>query len=248
MTALAALATPPVGPITIDGHPPLRRRPFGPLHEALAQLGVSVTPGETFGSLPATIDGPPSDGSPSIRGDVSSQYVTALMLIGPYLPGGLRLQLTSGLISRPYVELTAFVMGWFDGTQIEIGDDLITVAPGEYRRQSRHDRARCLVRELPAGNRRCAGGAVQVDGLGDRALQGDARFADLLAEMGCTVERDEHRFVSAAPAVCAASISTCPTTPTWFRRWPSSLRSPTRRAGSVASASSVTRRAIGSAT
>jgi len=192
VSALAALATPPVGPITIDGHPPLRRRPFGPLHEALAQLGVSVTPGETFGSLPVTIDGPPSGGSAAIRGDVSSQYVTALMLIGPYLPGGLRLQLTSGLISRPYVELTASVMGWFDGTQVEIGDDLITVAPGVYRPSRVRIEPDASSASYPLAIAAVAGGAVQVDGLGDRALQGDARFADLLGRMGCTVERDEH--------------------------------------------------------
>ncbi len=192
VTALAALAAPPVGPITIDGHPPLRRRPFGPLHEALAQLGVSVTPGETFGNLPSTIHGPPSSGSAAIRGDVSSQYVTALMLIGPYLPGGLRLELTSGLISRPYVELTASVMGWFGGTQVEVGDDLITVAPGEYRPSQVVIEPDASSASYPLAIAAVAGGAVQVDGLGDRALQGDARFADLLAQMGCVVERDEH--------------------------------------------------------
>jgi 3-phosphoshikimate 1-carboxyvinyltransferase len=108
VTALAALGT---GPITIDGHPPLRRRPFGPLHEALGQLGVSVTPGEAFGQPPGDDPGPPTSGGLRIRGDVSSQYVTALMLIGPYLPSGLELRLTSELVSRPYVELTAAVMG-----------------------------------------------------------------------------------------------------------------------------------------
>jgi 3-phosphoshikimate 1-carboxyvinyltransferase len=192
VTALAALAAPPVGPIRIDGHPPLRRRPFGPLHEALAQLGVAVKPGDTFGNLPATIYGPPSSGSAAIRGDISSQYVTALMLIGPYLPGGLRLELTSGLVSRPYVELTASVMGWFDGTQVEIGDDLIAVAPGEYRPGHVLIEPDASSASYPLAIAAVAGGAVQVDGLGNSALQGDAAFADLLGQMGCVVERDEH--------------------------------------------------------
>ena len=152
----------------------------------------SVTPGERFGNLPATIDGPPSSGSVAIRGDVSSQFVTALMLIGPYLPGGLRLELTSALISRPYVELTASVMGWFDGTQVEIGDDLITVAAGEYRPGRIMIEPDASSASYPLAIAAVAGGSVQVDGLGDRALQGDARFADLLGEMGCVVERDEH--------------------------------------------------------
>ncbi|NNE13248.1 MAG: 3-phosphoshikimate 1-carboxyvinyltransferase, partial [Ilumatobacter sp.] len=97
VTALAALGTTPV---IIDGHPPLRRRPFGPLHDALRQLGVTVASAEGAGSLPATVHGPAGSGDVSMPGDVSSQFVSGLMMIGPYLPGGLRLTLTSQLVSR----------------------------------------------------------------------------------------------------------------------------------------------------
>ncbi len=129
VTALAALAS---SPITVDGHPPLRSRPFGPLHEALVELGVVVTPGEAAGHLPATISGPPTSGSVTIRGDVSSQYVTALMLIGPYLPGGLDLALTTPLVSRPYVELTAATMQWFGVDDVEIDERAVRVGAGRY--------------------------------------------------------------------------------------------------------------------
>jgi len=188
LTALVALAG---GPFTIDGYPPLRRRPFGPLHEALTQLGVAVTPGASFGNLPATIEGPPSTGRATIGGAVSSQFVTALMLIGPYLPGGLRLRLTTELISRPYVELTAAVMGWFYFPEVEVGDDLITVAPGSYRPCDMAIEPDASSASYPLAIAAVVGGAVQVDRLGTTALQGDARFADYLAEMGCEVERDE---------------------------------------------------------
>jgi 3-phosphoshikimate 1-carboxyvinyltransferase len=188
VTALAALGT---GPITIDGHPPLRRRPFGPLHEALTQLGVSVTPGEAFGRLPVTIQGPPTSGHLRIRGDVSSQYVTALMLIGPYLPGGLELRLSSDLVSLPYVELTAALMKRFGGEGVAIGDDLIVVEPGEYRPARLTVEPDASSASYPLAIAALSGGRVTVEGLGSGALQGDAAFADVLAEMGCTVERSE---------------------------------------------------------
>jgi 3-phosphoshikimate 1-carboxyvinyltransferase len=188
VTALASLSS---DQITVDGHPPLRSRPFGPLHEALAQLGVAVTPGESFGNLPVTIQGPPTTGRAAIRGDVSSQYVTALMLIGPYLPGGLRLHLTTELISRPYVDLTAAVMGWFGCSQVGVGEHLITVAPGEYAPSNVSIEPDASSASYPLAIAAVVGGAVQVDGLGTTALQGDSRFADHLAAMGCDLERDE---------------------------------------------------------
>jgi 3-phosphoshikimate 1-carboxyvinyltransferase len=187
VTALAALGS---APITIDGHPPLRARPFGPLHEALGQLGVDVSPGETFGNLPATVTGPPSSGRVQIRGDVSSQYVTALMLIGPELPGGLDLALTTPLISRPYVELTAAVMAWFGITDVEVADARIRVAPGAYAPADVAVEPDASSASYPLALAAVCGGSVSVPGLGDGALQGDARFADVLAEMGCALQRD----------------------------------------------------------
>lgn len=188
VTALAALGA---GPITVDGHQPLRRRPFGPLHDALAQLGVSVTPGESDGHLPVTIQGPPTGGRVSIRGDVSSQFVTSLMLIGPYLPGGLELRLTSELVSRPYVELTAAVMAWFGVGGVETSDDLIVVEPGAYRPADVFIEPDASSASYPLAIAAVTGGRITVDRLGDGALQGDAAFADVLAHMGCRVDRDD---------------------------------------------------------
>lgn len=189
VTALAALGS---APITIDGHPPLRARPFGPLHEALTDLGVAVTPRERFGNLPATVTGPPTSGRVAVRGDVSSQYVTAMMLIGPYLPGGLELTLTTPLVSRPYVDLTASVMGWFGVDAIDVGETSITVGPGNYTPAEVAVEPDASSSSYPLALAAVCGGSVAVDGLGRDALQGDARFADVLARMGCTVEWSDH--------------------------------------------------------
>lgn len=184
VTALAALGA---TPITIDGHPPLRRRPFGPLHESLRQLGVRVSPGESFGHLPTEIEGPPTGGSVSIRGDVSSQYVSALMLIGPYLPGGLDLTLTSPLISRPYVELTAATMAWFGIDEVEVAERSVRVATSRYEPVTITVEPDASSASYPLAIAAVRGGSVTIPGLGRRALQGDARFADVLGSMGCRV-------------------------------------------------------------
>jgi 3-phosphoshikimate 1-carboxyvinyltransferase len=186
VTALAALGS---APVTVDGHPPLRKRPFGPLHDALAQLGVSLETPEGWGSLPVTVHGPPTSGTVAIRGDVSSQYVTALMLIGPYLPGGLRLELTSRLVSRPYVTMTAAVMRWFGHEGAEFGDDLVTVAPGAYAPSDVFVEPDASSASYPLAIAAITGSSVEIRGLGEHALQGDAAFVDLLEAMGCAVVR-----------------------------------------------------------
>jgi 3-phosphoshikimate 1-carboxyvinyltransferase len=191
VTALAALAE---GPVTIDGEPPLRRRPMAPLHDALVVLGADVTWGEGTGHLPVTIGrGTTNHGRNgavvSMPGDVSSQYVTALMLIAPLLSGGLSIALTSDLVSRPYVEITAAVMASFGATDIEVGERLVRVRPGSYSPTDLRIEPDASSASYPLAAAAICGGRVRVDGLGADALQGDAAFADVLEAMGCNVER-----------------------------------------------------------
>ncbi len=184
VTALAALAT---SPITVDGDPPLRRRPFAPLQQALVDLGVRVDAPEGFGHLPATVTGPPSTGTTELRGDVSSQFVSALMMIGPYLPNGLDLRLTSPLVSRPYVDLTAAVMAWFGGEAV-VAEDHVAVRSGTYTATDVVVEPDASSASYPLALAAVTAGTVTVSGLGRRSLQGDARFAALLADMGCIVD------------------------------------------------------------
>jgi 3-phosphoshikimate 1-carboxyvinyltransferase len=187
LTAVAAIGR---APVTIDGAASLRRRPFGPLHDALRQLGVAVAADDP-GHLPAAVTGPPTSGSVSIAGDVSSQYITALMLIGPYLPGGLDLTLTTPLVSRPYVDMTAAVMAGFGVTGVSVADRNVRVPEGRYRAAGFMIEPDASSASYPLAVAAVLGGTVEVVGLGAASLQGDARFGELLAAMGCTLERDE---------------------------------------------------------
>ena len=232
VTALAALADVPV---VIDGHPPLRSRPFGPLHDALRQLGVTVTTGAQVDGLPATISGPPTGAAVTLAGDVSSQFVSALMLIGPRLARGLRIELSSALVSRPYVDLTGDVIGWFGAGPVEVGERTIVVPAGEYRPTEVSIEADASSASYPLAVAAIGGARVTVRGLGSGSHQGDARFADLLGEMGCAVTRTaDTTTVSRAPTTelrgidvdmadvsdlvpTLAVVAACATTPTRIR-------------------------------
>ena len=191
VTALAALGG---GPYTVDGEPPLRARPMTPLHDALVALGADVVPGESWGHLPVTISGPivTPAAMVAIRGDVSSQYISALMMIAPYLPDGLRIELTTPLVSRSYVGITSAVMSTFGVDGVEVAESHIVVPAGRYVAAVVDVEPDASSASYPLSAAAIAGGSVSVPGLTAESLQGDARFADVLASMGCDVYADAH--------------------------------------------------------
>lgn len=185
VTALAALGP---GPYLIDGEPPLRSRPMGPLHDSLHSLGAVLEPGETWGHLPVTVSGPVGGADALMMpGDVSSQYVTALMLIAPMIRSGIRLGLSTELVSRPYVEITKSVMTSFGVDDVEVGARRIHVAEGVYEPTVYEVEPDASSASYPLAAAAMVGGAVSVRGLGRESLQGDASFVDVLERMGCLV-------------------------------------------------------------
>ncbi len=190
ITALAALGS---GEYTIDGAPPLRERPMGPLHDSLAALGASVVHGETEGHLPVTVAGPLRRADAVVMpGDVSSQYITAMMLIAPYVPGGLNLWLSTGLVSRPYLEMTREVMAAFGHDAVELRDRHVIVGPGEYSATEFRVEPDASSASYPLAAAAMVGGAVSVPGLGTASMQGDIRFVEILESMGALVTMAPH--------------------------------------------------------
>jgi 3-phosphoshikimate 1-carboxyvinyltransferase len=123
----------------------------------------------------------------SLPGDVSSQYVTALMLIGPLLTGGLVIELTSPLVSRPYVTMTAEVMASFGVGEVTVGQDRIVVPDGRYQGCQYVIEPDASSASYPLAAAAITGGRVVVERLSRQSLQGDAVFLDLLGHMGVTV-------------------------------------------------------------
>ena len=183
ITAVAALGS---APIRIDGENALRRRPMGELHTALTALGAEVGSLGDPGHLPVVITGPIRSGVVGLRGDISSQFLTALVLVAPVI-GGLRIDIESELVSRPYLEMTAAVMAVFGADAVEITDRGISVGGGAYRGVDYEVEVDASSASYPLALAAVAGGRATVPGLGRASLQGDRRFADLLGQMGCRV-------------------------------------------------------------
>lgn len=96
----------------LTGSSRMKERPIGPLVDALNQLGADITYLEKEGYPPLKIDAvKPQGGNVKISGGVSSQYISALLMIAPSLENGLQLEITDGLVSEPYVEMTIGLLG-----------------------------------------------------------------------------------------------------------------------------------------
>ncbi|GAA3336629.1 3-phosphoshikimate 1-carboxyvinyltransferase [Amorphoplanes nipponensis] len=169
------------GRTVVDGSPQLRARPFGPVLAALRDAGAEVSPGDF---LPATVRGPLPGGPVRVSGHISSQFLSGLLMAGPLMTGGLAVELTSALVSVPYVEMTRAVMAAFG---VEVAG--LTVAPGGYRATDYAIEPDASAASYFLGAAAVAGGRVTVRGLGTGSLQGDVAFADVLARMGATVTR-----------------------------------------------------------
>jgi len=189
------------GAYRVTAHPQMQARPMGTTFEALAELGVGVEALGDSGHLPATVTaGGARTGVLRVPGDVSSQFLSGLLLIGPCLPDGLVVELTTELVSRPYVELTISVMAAFGGRVDQPDDRTFAVAPGGYRATSYVVEPDASAASYPLAAAVLCGGSVTVPGLGDGALQGDAAFAEVLAQLGATVERTSRGVRVTAPA------------------------------------------------
>lgn len=204
VTALAALAD---AAVVVDGDDPLRTRPMRDLHDALAALGVGVAYEGRPGHLPASITGPARGGVVRLPGDVSSQFVSALMMIGPALAGGLRIELTTPLVSVPYVELTAAVMAAFGVTGVEVGADAVVVPAGCYTGTDYAVEPDASSASYPLAVAAVAGGEVTVPGLTMLSAQGDIEVVSLLGRFGCdVVHRADGIAVRRDPTVPLAGI------------------------------------------
>ncbi len=185
------------GSYRVIGHRQLLARPMGPTFDALRELGIAVEELEGRARLPATIGGRGLHGHGMrggrlrLPGDVSSQFLSGLLLIGPCLPDGLVIEVTTPLVSRPYVELTAAVMRAF-GASVDTPDPAtFAVAPGGYRAARYRIEPDASAASYFFAAAAMSGGRVLVPGLGRTSQQGDMAFVGLLSDMGAVVDQDD---------------------------------------------------------
>ncbi|MGW4382604.1 3-phosphoshikimate 1-carboxyvinyltransferase [Kitasatospora sp. NPDC004531] len=184
---LPALAAAGRGTFHFDASAQMRRRPLGPLTEALRALGVAVECHGAEGHHPLSVrtDGV-KGGEVTLDAGLSSQYLTALLLLGPLTREGLRITVTD-LVSAPYVEITLAMMRSF-GVEVERAGDTFHVPPGGYTATRYAIEPDASTASYFFAAAAVTGRRVTVPGLGRGALQGDLRFVEVLAELGAKVE------------------------------------------------------------
>ncbi len=134
MRFLTAYFSQTSGSRTITGSERMKRRPIGILVDALRQLGADVAYAGAEGFPPLRIAGSRlRGGALTMRGDVSSQFISAVLMIGPQLEGGLRLSLAGNIASRPYIDMTLALMRTYGAQAQWTSESTIDVAPQPYR-------------------------------------------------------------------------------------------------------------------
>ena len=202
---LAQLAATP-GSWRLDGTGRLRERPVAPLVAALLQLGARIAAADPSqgGAAPALpleiVGGGVRGGEVTLDAAVSSQFVSALMLLAPRLPGGLTIRLAAPPTSRPYLELTAEVLARF-GAQVAWRGPLELVVPGGGLEPAVFEvEGDWSAAAFPMAAAALTGGTVEVVGVRRDSRQGDAAIVRLLEGIGCSVTASEEGVRVAGPA------------------------------------------------
>ncbi len=186
LTAMLALGE---GTYRLDGVPRMRERPIQDLLDALKQLGVDARSECENGCPPVVIHANGlRGGHVRMKADVSSQFLSGLMLAAPFARGDTRIEIAGGLVSEPYVEMTMSMLRFFD-LKITRDESGVYHVPG---RQTHSMACYPIEPDASAASYFFAvpaivGGEVTVRGMTRDMLQGDIKFVEVLERMGCTV-------------------------------------------------------------
>jgi 3-phosphoshikimate 1-carboxyvinyltransferase len=201
LTAALALSN---GHYRLSGVPRMHERPIGDLVDALRQLGADIRylGNEGFPPLeirPAAIR---AGDRVSVRGEASSQFLTALLMALPLSGAGATVEVAGELISKPYIDITLNLMARFGVAVERDGWRAFRIPAGaRYRSPGTvfvEGDASSASYFLAAGA--IAGGPVRVEGVGRDSIQGDVRFAEALAAMGARIEMGPNWIEARAPA------------------------------------------------
>ncbi|MCC7050833.1 MAG: 3-phosphoshikimate 1-carboxyvinyltransferase, partial [Bacteroidia bacterium] len=203
--------------IILTGHSRMKERPIAPLIEALNNLGAKITYLEKEGYPPIYIEGKEMEGgSISINGNISSQFITALLLVAPYFKNGLSLTYTQPLISAPYISMTISLMQYF-GAKVSWNDNCISVSNKPYTvkkitiesdwSSASYIYLTCLLAKQAE---------IFILGLQENSIQGDSVVVEFFDELGVKTMYQsggvliKKRSNYAIPAVFEFDFITCP--------------------------------------
>ena len=194
LTAALALSG---GHYELSGVPRMHERPIGDLVDALRQLGADISYMGNEGFPPLAIfPGKLEGNTVSVRGDVSSQFLTGILMALPLLRREVTVNIVGDLISKPYIDITLAMMRQFDAVVFRTGDWRQSVVEGSRYADSRvnyrspgivyvEGDASSASYFLAAGA--IGGGPLRIEGVGSESIQGDVKFADALGKMGAQI-------------------------------------------------------------
>ncbi|MGB0942083.1 MAG: 3-phosphoshikimate 1-carboxyvinyltransferase [Marinomonas sp.] len=178
------------GEYLLHGEPRMHERPIGDLVSALRQLGANVEylGEENYPPLKIHANGI-QGGEVSIKGNISSQFLTAILMSAPLAQNDLTIHVDGELVSKPYIDITLHVMKQF-GVTVENKDyqsfvvkgNQTYVSPGEIMVEGDASSASYFLAAAAI-----AGGTIKVHGIGTDSVQGDVKFAEVLAAMGANI-------------------------------------------------------------
>ncbi len=204
MSSVAALD----GKVVLTGDSSLQKRPMQPLLDALNQLGVKAYSSGGNGTPPVAIEGDGIEGGHAkIRGDVSSQFISSLLLAAPYAENDVELEITSPLKSRPYVDITLDIMKVF-GVKVE--NDAYKRFKVECNRMYT-GRKYTVEGDYSSGAYFLALSAltesrIEVKGLRKESIQGDRVILDILKDMGVEIVEENGLIIASGGKLQAIEV------------------------------------------
>lgn len=175
------------GASVLTGDSSIRGRPMEPLLDALQHLGAKAQSTRRNGKAPIVVEGPMRGGEARLPGDVSSQFVSSLLMACPLAAHDSRIVLTSPLKSRPYVEVTLAMLRHFGVKAQGEGEDFVIPAGQAYRPRDFRVPGDYSSAAFPLVAAAITGGKVTVRGLAPDWPQGDRAIVDFLRDLGATV-------------------------------------------------------------
>jgi 3-phosphoshikimate 1-carboxyvinyltransferase len=189
---LTAIATLGHGSFRLDGVERMRERPMTDLLDSLNQLGGHVSSELNNGCPPVVVhaNGLPG-GLATVRGNISSQFLSGLLLAAPAAKSSIEIAIDGPLVSQPYVRMTLGVMRAF-GVNVKTVRELnrFEISPQSYIACDYTIEPDASAASYSWAAAAVTGGEVTVEGLSRESLQGDVAFVDCLEQMGCEVRHD----------------------------------------------------------
>lgn len=209
MRPLCAALAASEGEFVLTGEPRMKERPIGHLVDALDQLNADIEYLENKDYPPVKITGKALSGDTvTIDGSISSQFLTAILMIAPLLETDTNIQIEGELVSKPYIDITLNIMARF-GVKVENNDYQSFTVQGKQSYQA-------VEKYMVEGDASSAsyflaagaikGGEITVHGVGKLSVQGDKHFADVLEKMGAKVTWNDESITVAGNKLTAVDM------------------------------------------